>query len=61
LTRTVYVLGTPQEINVQRKWKTVWIASGDYAGKRIEVKGRTEEEVVAAWQRAAQRAVTRPS
>jgi hypothetical protein len=52
------VLGIPQEINVQRKWKTVWIASGDYAGKRIEVQRRTEAAVVAAWQRAA-RAVKR--
>ena len=58
MTRTVYVLGIPQQINVQRKWKTVWIASGDYAGKRIEVQRRTEAGVVAAWQRAA-RAVKR--
>ena len=56
--RTVYVLGSPHQINVQRKWKTVWIASGDYAGRRIEVKGRSEAAVVAAWQRAA-RDVTR--
>jgi hypothetical protein len=56
--RTVDVLGAPQEINVQRKWKTVWIASGNYAGKRIEVRGRTEAGVVAAWKRAA-RAVAR--
>jgi hypothetical protein len=56
LTRTVYVLGAPQQINVQRKWKTVWIASGNYAGKRIEVKRRTEAAVVAAWQRAAEAA-----
>lgn len=47
------MLGVPQQINVQRKWKTVWIASGNYAGKRIEVKRRTEAAVVAAWQRAA--------
>jgi hypothetical protein len=58
VTRTIDVLGTPQKINVQRKWKSVWIASGDYLGKRIEVKGRTEVGVVAAWQRAA-RAVGR--
>jgi hypothetical protein len=58
VTRTVYVLGIPLRINVQRKWKAVWIASGDHLGKRIEVKGRTEAGVVTAWERAA-RAVTR--
>ena len=41
-------------MNVQRKYRSVWIAVGDYRGARIEVKGRTEAQAVAAWQRAAE-------
>ena len=40
-------------MNVQRKYRSVWIAAGEYRGERIEVKEKTEGEAVAAWQRAA--------
>jgi hypothetical protein len=43
------VLGKPQVVNVQRKYKSVWIAVGEYRGRRIQVKERTESEAVAAW------------
>ena len=54
MTRTIDVMGTPQKVNVQRKYRAVWIAVGDFVGKRIEVKEKTEADVVAAWQRAAE-------
>jgi hypothetical protein len=49
VTRTVHVLGRPHNVNVQRKYKSVWIAVGEYMGQRIEVRERTEHQVVAAW------------
>ena len=49
MTRTIDLLGKPQEINVQRKYTTVWIAVGEYMGRRIQVKERTESEALAAW------------
>jgi hypothetical protein len=49
VTRTIDVLGKPQEINVQRKYKSVWIAVGEYHGRRIEVRERTENQAMAAW------------
>ena len=52
MTRTIEVLGTPHGVNVQRKYKTVWIAVGEYAGRRIEVKARSESDAVAAWREA---------
>lgn len=49
MTRTIVVLGKPQKVNVQRKYKSVWIAVGEYRGRRIQVKERTESDAVAAW------------
>jgi hypothetical protein len=49
VTRTIHVLGKPQEINVQRKYKSVWVAVGEYRGRRIEVQERSENEAMAAW------------
>jgi hypothetical protein len=49
VTRTIDVLGKPQEINVQRKYKSVWVAVGEYRGRRIEVQERSENEAMAAW------------
>jgi len=54
MTRTIDFAGKPQEVNVQRKYRAMWIAVGDYRGARIEVKGKTDAQVVAAWQRAAE-------
>jgi len=52
--KTIYVQGTPHLVNVQRKYRTMWVAAGVFLGIRIEVKARSEAEVVAAWQRAAE-------
>jgi len=49
VTRTIDVLGKPHDVNVQRKYKSVWIAVGEFQGRRIQVKERTETEAVAAW------------
>ena len=49
MTRTIHVLGKPQEINVQRKYKSVWVAVGEYLGRRIQVQERSENEAMAAW------------
>ena len=49
MTRTIDVLGKPQEINIQRKYKSVWVAVGEYRGRRIEVQERSENEAMAAW------------
>jgi len=49
VTRTIDVLGKPHEVNVQRKYKSVWIAVGEFQGRRIQVTERTETEVVVAW------------
>lgn len=53
MTRTIDLSGKPQEVNVQRTYRSVWIAVGEYKGERIEVRDRSEADVIAAWQRAA--------
>jgi hypothetical protein len=47
------VRGKPHEINVQRKYRSIWIATGEYKGRRIEVKERSEDQAMAAWVTAA--------
>ena len=49
MRRTIDVLGKPQEVNVQRKYRSIWIAVGEYQGRRIQVQERTENQVMAAW------------
>jgi len=49
MKRVVKVLGQAHEINVQRKYKTVWVVVGEYMGERIQVKGKTDTEAMAAW------------
>ena len=49
MTRTIELQGKPHEVNVQRKYKSVWIAVGEFQGRRIQVKERTETQAVAAW------------
>jgi len=43
----------PTEITLVKKSKTVWIAVGQYMGKRIEVKGRTANNAAEVWRDAA--------
>ena len=49
MTRTIDLLGKPHQVNVQRKYKSVWIAVGEYGGRRIEVRERSEDQAMAAW------------
>ena len=49
MTKMIDVLGKPQAVNIQRTYKTVWIAVGEYMGKRIEVRERSENQALAAW------------
>lgn len=46
----------PEEItvSVHRASKAVWIAEGEYLGKRIEIRGPTEAQTLGAWQKAAE-------
>jgi len=57
MTRTIEVLGAPQEVNVQRTYRSVWIAAGDYMGRRIEVKERSEDRAMTAWLEAAKASI----
>lgn len=50
---TVEVWGRPYEISVRQKSKSVWVATGDYQGHYVEVKGRTESQAIAGWREAA--------
>ncbi len=43
----------PCEITVVQKSKSVWIAAGEYMGKRFHVEGRTTNNAAAKWRDAA--------
>ncbi len=51
---TVFVWDEPCTVTVHRKYKTVWVASGDYKGTTITVEDRTEGAAVIRWREAAQ-------
>jgi hypothetical protein len=53
MTRTVLVWDKPYEITVHQKSKSVWIAVGEYMGRRIETKGSSESAAVTHWREAA--------
>jgi hypothetical protein len=38
---------------VHRQSQTVWVASGDCMGQRLELKGTSENSAVSAWSEAA--------
>jgi hypothetical protein len=50
---TARVWDKPHSVSVHQKSKTVWVAVGEYNGERVEVKGRTESQALAAWREAA--------
>jgi len=52
--RTVRVWGKFYAIRIYQRSKTVWIAEGDFEGKRITAKGSSGTSAAAHWQRAAQ-------
>jgi hypothetical protein len=49
MTRTIIASGQCVTVNVQRKYKSVWVVAGDHMGRRIEVRKRSEGEALAAW------------
>ncbi len=49
---TVEVWGKSYTVTTYQKSKTVWIAVGEYMGKRIEVKGRSKTTAIKRWQEA---------
>ncbi|HZO48499.1 MAG TPA: hypothetical protein VFB68_21630 [Xanthobacteraceae bacterium] len=51
--RTVEVWGKRHTISVSQTSKSVWVAVGDYMGKRIEVKDRSEGSAIKQWCEAA--------
>jgi len=50
---SVTVWGKQYDVKVNQLSKTVWRAVGDYEGKRIETKGRTESAALNQWKEAA--------
>lgn len=53
MERTVTVWDQPCTIEVYQKSKSVWIAVGDYMGKRVEVKDRSASSAAALWRETA--------
>jgi|GEM_PF-2180358 len=43
----------PCEITLVQKSTSVWIATGEYMGKRLQVEGRTANNAAAIWRDAA--------
>jgi hypothetical protein len=42
------------EITVSQRWRTVWVASGDYLGKHYETQlHATRTSAIRAWQKMA--------
>jgi hypothetical protein len=56
---TVIVWSESCSIDVCRKHKTVWVASGDYKGATITVQVQTEEAAIKRWREAAQSVASR--
>ena len=53
MEHTVEVWGKPHKVTVHQKSKSVWVASGEYMGKHIEVKDRSASTAIAQWKEAA--------
>ena len=53
MEHTVQVWDHPYTVTTRQKSKSVWIAVGEYMGKRIEVKDRTEATAIKRWREAA--------
>jgi hypothetical protein len=49
----VQVLGKPYVVAIQRKSKTVWVATGRYMGQDVEARGRNENLAASAWRSAS--------
>jgi hypothetical protein len=51
--QTVHVYDEAHVITVHQRSPSVWIAVGDYMGKRIEGKGSSASSAASAWADAA--------
>jgi hypothetical protein len=51
--RTVHVWAIPHVITVYQKSEAVWLAVGDYRGKRIEANGSSADVAANYWADAA--------
>jgi hypothetical protein len=51
---TVFVWDEPCTVTVRRKYKTGWVAAGEYRGTTITVADQTEDAAVKRWREAAQ-------
>ena len=51
---TVIVWGKEVRITVERRSKSVWIATGDYMGTTIQVKAATEGAAIKRWRETAE-------
>ena len=61
LEHRVEVWGKRYTVITHQKSKSVWIAVGEYMGKRIEVKDRSEATAIKRWRvMTAATAITRP-
>jgi hypothetical protein len=59
MRHTVIVWSESCTIDVCKKHKTVWVASGDYRGATITVQVQTEEAAIKRWREAAQSVASR--
>lgn len=50
---TVKVWDRDTQMSVHQRSKSVWVASGEYMGHRIEVTGRSRTQAIALWREAA--------
>lgn len=53
MKKTVKVWNDEVEVSINQTSKSVWVASGTYMGRLIQVKDRNANSAVALWQDAA--------
>jgi hypothetical protein len=53
----IEVGGEVIELTLYQRAKTVWVASGVFLGRRIEVRGSSQNAVLKHWRRAAENRV----
>jgi len=55
LDRSIIIEGKLCTVVAYQRSKTVWIASGDYLGQRIEMRGSSANSAVKRWADAARK------
>lgn len=51
--RTVEVWGKSYTVNTHQKYKSVWIAVGEYMGEMLDAKDRSEATAIKRWKEKA--------